>query len=279
MTRWAWLPALGTLCWVSGAFAQAPAWQFRWQAGQVLTYRVEQQTRAAEVVGNGKTETTTKMSLVKRWQVHDVDAGGVATLRHSLASLRLETTLPSGEKLLFDSANPDKSDPQMREQLSRFVGVPLATLRVDGLGRVVEVKESKFGPASRFEAEPPFVVVLPGAEVKAGQAWQRDYHVTQEPPAGTGEKYPAVQKYDWQRLQVEGATIGVTTELKALPEALADRVPLLQVQPEGEAVFDLVNGRLHSARLRVQKELKGHQGEGSSYRFESTYTEEYVANK
>src|SRR5207249_4975021 len=107
-------------------------------------------------------ETRTKLNLTKRWQVLDVDAAGVATLQLALASLRLETTTPSGGVLLFDSQDADKSDPHMREQLGRFVGQPLALLRMDSQGKVVEVKESKHGPASRFETEPPFVLVFPG---------------------------------------------------------------------------------------------------------------------
>ena len=56
--------------------------------------------------------------------------------------------------------------------------------------------------------------------------------------------------------------------------AQADQEPLLQWQPEGEVVFDLQRGRLHSARLTINKELKNHQGEGSSYKFQSTYVEQ-----
>jgi hypothetical protein len=66
----------------------------------------------------------------------------------------------------------------------------------------------------------------------------------------------------------------LTTTLKAFPENLLDRVPLLQLQPEGEVTFDLDTGRLKKAVLHIKKELAGQQGEGSSYRFESTYTEE-----
>ena len=64
-----------------------------------------------------------------------------------------------------------------------------------------------------------------------------------------------------------------------MPENALDRVPLLQLQPEGEVVFDIALGRLHSASLKIEKELKGHQGEGSSYKFQSSYTEKYVENK
>jgi hypothetical protein len=255
------------------------AWRFRWQAGQILTYRVEQQTRSFEVEGSAKIEIRTKVSLVKRWRVLSVDKDGVATIQHSLVSLRLENTAPSGETLLFDSTNPDKSDPQLREQMTPYVGVPLSTLNIDALGRLVAVKESKFGPASRYEAELPFLITLPEKGASPGQSWQRTYPITLEPPQGTGEKYNAMQTYTCKRIEGAGAVLGVQTEMKTQPEALADRTPLLRFQPEGEVVFDIRSGRLHSALLRVKKELKGHQGEGSSYLFESTYSERYVDDR
>jgi len=271
-------PVVVVLCATQAAPAQ-PAWRFRWQAGQVLLYRVEQQTRSLEVDADGKVETKTRVRLVKRWQVLAVDKDGVATLRHSLVSLRLENTAPSGETIVFDSSDPAKSDAQLREQMAPMVGVPLSTLRVDGRGRLIEVEESKFGPASRYEAELPFLIALPGTEAKAGQSWQREYQITVEPPQGTGEKYAAVQTYSCRRVQGAGAYLGLKTEMKTLPEALGDQVPLLRLQPEGEVVFDLGAGRLHAARLQVRKELKDHQGAGSSYLFESTYTEQYAGDK
>src|SRR5262249_53584332 len=149
----------------------------------------------------------------------------------------------------------------------------------DPLGRVVEVKELKFGSASGFESEPPFAAVLPGAALAPGQGWERAYQMTLEPPRGTGEKYAAVQRYACKGIDGALATLGVTTEVKNPPEAAADQVPLLQMLHEGEVVFDLRAGRLHRAALKVDKEVKGHQGEGSSYRFQSSYTVEYAGDR
>lgn len=270
----------GSLAIISGlilavpALAQTPAMRFQWRPGQVLTYRVEQTTSAAEVIEGKKTETSSKLANVKRWQVLDVDGAGVATLQLSLTALRIETTAPSGEALVFDSANPQGSNPQMREQLGKFVGQPLAVLRVSAQGKVLEVKESKFGPASRFESEPPFVVTLPAEGTP--REWERAYKITLEPPHGTGEKFDAVQKYVAQAAAGKTLTVALTTTLKTAPAALADQIPLLQMQPQGEASFDLQNGRLEKAQLKIEKELKGHQGEGSSYKFQSTYTEQLV---
>ncbi len=254
-------------------------WRFKWQAGKVLTYRVEQQTEATEINGDSKARTLTHLKLTKRWTVQAVDASGVATVQHSLAELRMELTTPGGETLVFDSAAPEKSDPKLREQMSRYVGVPLATLRVDARGQVIEVKESRFGPASRFEAEPPFALVLPAAVVKPGQDWHRDYKITQEPPAGAGEKYQAVQHCTCKDVAGGMVTVTLTTALATQPKSLADRIPLLQFQPEGTIVFDAEHGRLQEAKLTVSKELKGHAGEGTSYLFRSSYGERFAGER
>jgi hypothetical protein len=277
MMRRAMAAALAVLVIASGARAQAPA-RFRWQTGQVLVYRIEQSMLASEVVGDTRAEDRTRHTATQRWQVLAVDPAGVATLQLSNQALMYEATRANGDVLRFDSANLDKSTPQLREQFSRYVGQPLAVLRVDGFGRVVEVKESKFGSAGRFEVEPPFVGLLPPDGLKPGQAWERSYPITLGPPHGTGEKYVAVQRYACKGVTNGLAAIGLTTEMKTQPEAAGDRVPLLEMQPEGEMVFDLQAGRLHSAALRVDKELKGHDGEGSSYHFQSTYTVQYAGD-
>jgi hypothetical protein len=263
----------------SAAPAQTAGWRFHWEKGQVLTYRVEHTSTATEVAGGQTNGFSSKLTLTKRWQVKDVDAAGVATLELSLTAMRHEITPPSGKTLVFDSADADRSDAAMKEQLSKYVGTVLAVLRVDGLGRVVEVKESKHGPASKFDSDLPFKLVLPGAEVKEGAAWERSYKITLEPPQGTGEKYDARQTYTCQSLKDGAATVAFTTVLVNPPESVADRRPLLPMQTEGQVVFDAGAGVMKSARVRIDKELKGHQGEGSSYRLQSNYTEEYTGDR
>ncbi len=279
MMRISFITCVSVVFLTSAAAAQNTPWQFRWQQGQTLTYRVEHVSSASETISETKTESKTQLNLTKRWQVLEVDATGVATVQLSLLALRLETTKPSGGTLLFDSANRDKSDPHMAEELSRFVGQPLAVLRVDLYGRVIEVKESKHGPASRFEAEPPFVIVLPNGAPLPGQSWQRPYKIKLEPPQGTGDAFDAVQRYTCKSAADGTATVALTTTLKAMPESPLDRVPLLQLQPEGEIVFDTQAGRLIQARLKIEKELQEHQGKGSSYRFQSTYVEDLLGDK
>src|SRR3954447_875090 len=138
----------------------APAPQFRWKAGQVLTYRVSQSTEAVETLKDQTLTTTSRLDVVKRWQVVDVAADGTATLQMTLTRLRMENKPPAGDPILFDSSDPAKSHEQLREEMGKYVGPPLTVVRIDARGRLVEVKESKFGPASRLESDLPFKMVL-----------------------------------------------------------------------------------------------------------------------
>jgi hypothetical protein len=280
MTR-LWLLTLAAGLSLAGTVpAQSAAWKFSCPKTGVLTYRVEQITSATEVIGGNKTATTTRLNLVKRWKCLGPDKGREGLRwQLTLVSLRIETTKANGEVLRFDSENPGKGTPELRGQLAKLVGNPLALVRLAPSGKVIEVIESKHGPASRFESEPPFVLVMPGAAPKAGQAWQRSYQMTLAPPQGAGEKFDAVQKYVCKEIKEGKATIGLTTVIKHLPESLLDQVPLMQMQPAGEVVYDIPAGRMESARLKIDKELKDHQGKGSSYRFQSLYSERLVMGK
>ena len=259
------------------ALAQAPA-RMRWATGQVLLYRVENVTEAADAVADSKSETKSVLKVTKRWQVTAVDAAGTATLQLSLTSMLQERTSPGGDVLRFDSANPDKSTPELKAALAGFLNTTLATIRVDVYGRVVEVKESK-SDAAGFENELPFLVTLPAPAFQPNDTWERSYKITLPPPLGTGQKHDAVQKYTCKAVTADAATIALTTELKAPPKAVADAVPLWQMMPEGEVVYDLKNGRLHSAKLAINKEMKNHQGEGSSCSFKSTLTIQYAGDR
>jgi hypothetical protein len=280
MTRRAMTTVLALL--VLGSLARAQeTGRLRWQPGQVLLYRAEHATLATDAMGDTRSETRTRLSLTKRWQVLEVDAAGVATLQMSLLTLSYETTLPNGEVMAFDSANPDKSSEQVRTQFTRYLGQPLVVVRIDSQGKVVEVKEAKFGfgSAAKFENELPFKIVLPTEGLRQGQTWDRNYQITLEPPQGTGEKVDAVQHCACKGVAGSLATVNVTTEIKNPPQAQADQVPLWQMQPEGEIVFDVQAGRMHKATLKIEKEAKGLQGEGSSTHFQSMYTEQYVGDR
>ncbi len=265
--------AVVAMIWASAAPAQEPNWQFRWQKGQVLTYKAEHKTHVEEVVEKSKVASGSKLSVVKRWQVAEVDAKGNAVLHLSLTAMRNEQTRPNGEILLFDSANPENNSAELREQMSKFIGQTLAILSIDSQGRVLEVKQ---GSAARYEAEPPFAVVFPPTPAKIGQAWLRPYSVTLDPPYGNGEKFEAKQSIKCTNLAAGKAMLAIANQFSAMPENVKDHVPLIQKLSEGQVTFDLQTGRMVEVQLNIDRTLTNHHGEGSSYRFQSSFTEKLI---
>jgi hypothetical protein len=256
----------------SPAFAQVP-WQFKWAKGQTFTYKIKHVTSVVETLEKGTNKSNSNLDLVNRWTVTDIDAKGIASLSLTLVSMRNEQIRGNGDTLLFDSQNLDKSTPELREQMVKYMGQTVALLRLDTYGRVIDVKQ---GNAANFDVEPPFVVVFPDAKAAVGQAWRRPFKLTLEPPYGAGEKFDVEQRYDCRKIDGGKATIGIKTEFKTMPDNARERLPLLQKEIEGEAVFDLQAGRLISARLNIDKTIENHQGKGTSYQFKSQYVRDLV---
>jgi hypothetical protein len=276
----AWIVAVAT---ASLAAAQAQPPRFKFQKDQTLTYKVQQVTSATETLVDDKTkqpattQTVNKLDLVKHWHVADVDAKGITTLELALVSMRMERKLPNqAEPDVFDSTQPDKLN---QEEMARLIGKTLAVLRIDAQGRLVEVKESNVGPASRFVTDLPFKITLPDEAPKEGEAWERNYTIQLDPPHGTGEKYQATQKYQLKPAVKGFMVVGLTTAVKDPPTSGTEQVPLLPLIPQGDVYFHPETGLYYAARLKVQKELTNHQGEGSKYIFASTYAEDYVPPK
>jgi hypothetical protein len=263
------------------AVASAEPPRFRFTKGETLAYHLVQTTNVTDTVPDEKTNkpvetvVSTKVDLVRHWKVVDVDGKGTATVEMSIASMRWERKTGSEEDV-FDSSKPDDLN---KSEMAKHVGPVLAMLRIDSQGKVVDVKGSKVGPASRFVTELPFKLVLPDAEPKVAETWERTYTIQLDPPLGTGEKYPAVQKYTVKEPQGGFLTVGITTEVKSPPAQAADQIPLLPLTQEGTLFFHAASGQYYGARCKVVRELKNHQGEGSTYKFVSTYVEDLVPPK
>lgn len=259
-----------------GSLANAAGPQFHWKKNQVLEYSVEQVTNVSDTA-EGKTESTnTRLNLRKRWLVQDVDANGVATLQLSLLSLRMELGKNSDTPITFDSGKVDPVNAELNKEMLQYIGKPIAILRLDSFGRLIDVKESHFGPASRYATELPFRLTMPAVMPGEGQSWERTFQIKLEPPQGAGETYNAAQRFTCKSVTASVLTVGLSTTIKELPEAATDRIPLLSMQPAGTVTFDLGSGRMKKADLRMEAEVADHRGPGSKYKFLSTYVESLI---
>lgn len=267
--------SLGVVLAQPPAPAAAPPLRFKWQAGQVQTYKVSQQTVIQETTLDDKTEkpvvgeARTNLTLTRKWTVKDVDAMGVATLEMQITAVRNEFKKPDGTTDLRDSSIPEQA-----KEMAEYLNKPVVVVRVDSQGKLIEVKEAKTGSAARLHAELPFRFLLPDAGPAAGQTWERPFAFKLEPPAGTGESYDFVQKYTCKDVKDNLATINVQTTLKAPPKTTGEQVPLAPMLWTGEVYFNALAGKYHAARLTAKAELVNHLGEGTKFVYSSVYNED-----
>ncbi|MFO0866823.1 MAG: hypothetical protein U0744_19660 [Gemmataceae bacterium] len=254
------------------AFAQTP-WRYKWEKGQVLTYKTQHVTKVVETLEKSKLEIGSRLTLLKRWVVTDVDGQGNATLEMSLVAMRNEQTRPNGEKLIFDSKDVPNSTPAL-QGMSKFIGKTLHSVKLNPLGQAIEAKEDV---KAKFDAEPPFVVVIPGtASPQEGQSWTRPFSIAS--PTGSDEKIDFVQKFVCSKFADGKATLQVSNELKTDVKTPSDRIPLLQRETSGQATFDFERGITVAVQLSVDKKAENHQGVGTSYRYQSTFVEQLEPN-
>jgi hypothetical protein len=185
--------------------------------------------------------------------------------------------MPNGETWEFDSAAPEQSHKQLREQLGPIIGKSLAVLRVDGTGKVMEVRSTYHSNAGRYESDLPFTITLTGADLQTGQTWTRPYRITLDPPLGAGEKFQAEQTYQVRGADGTQALIAFASTIKDPPKDPKGRLALLQMQPQGEVTFDSRLGMIIHARVQTGGVVEGHHGEGSRYEFSSEYREQLIA--
>lgn len=243
---------------------------FQFKEGQVITYQVDQQSVATDAMGENASTVKNRTRVTKEWRVAQVGPEKVATVEMRLRRLIIETTRPNGEVLRFDSEMPEGP---LKESLAPLVGPVVAKLKIDIAGRVLEVLESRFGSPSRFDAEPPFIIIANGRQPMTGLAWNRAYTAVLSPPAGAGEKIDLVQKYEIKALDKGLATLEIKT-VPARPFASpADEIPLIQIMPGGMVVFDLARGLVKSAELEIDRKIMDASGPGSLYRFQGTFRE------
>ncbi|WP_020468971.1 hypothetical protein [Zavarzinella formosa] len=263
---------------LTGASADSP--RFKFKTGETLQYHIDQKTEITETVIDEKTskpetkKVATALDLVRQWKVSDVDAKGTATLEMSIIKMRWEQKVGEAEADVFDSAKPDELN---KSVMAKNVGPVLAVLTVDITGKVIAVKETKVGPAHRFLADIPFKLAFPEGEIK--ENWTRDYTIQLDPPHGTGEKYAAKQTYKVIDPKNGFLIYGLTTDVTELPKGAAEQIPLIPSMQAGPLFFHAESGRYYGSRLKIEKELANHQGDGTSYKFVSTYTEDFIPAK
>lgn len=265
------------------------ALRFQWQAGQSLTYSVQQVITVTETTleeGTNKpvvAATVTKLNLTRRWDVKSVEPSGVAVLEMVILGMKQTINRPGPKdkdgKPTVDSIVMDSTTAEGQQLMAAYLNKPIVTIKIDAQGKLLEAKSANTASAERLQIELPFRLTLPDTMPAINGTWDRAFTIKLDPPNGTGEKYDATQTYTLKGENMGYAVIGVATALKLPPKDPAEMPPLVPYLWDGEVYVQRTTNRYAGARLSVKKEITNHQGTGSKFTYETTYTEALAGGK
>ncbi|MBX9652148.1 hypothetical protein K2Y11_00870 [bacterium] len=269
--------SIGSVMGADPALAQLP-FSFKFREGSPLYYRTVHETKVEVKQGEESAATASTVKQLKKWDVKKIDALGVATIELSIQELALDNTDPSGETVKFDSTDLTGSNPQLVEQLKGVVGRPIIEIQIDNTGAIKGYKH--LTARQDVLRDLPFMITVPNEKIPTvGTAWRRDFPIPLEPPLST----PARTLRGVQNCNVTASDsnkLVVDVESKLLDEVKTPKemLPVVQFLPKGTIVLDPKGGRMLQAKMTIDQTINDFQGAGSTYKFFSQYSEDFVDN-
>lgn len=247
--------------------------RYRFKPGETLRWEVEHRAQIRTTI-QGTTQTAETVSTsVKVWKVDSVDADGQAKFTYSVESVDMRQKYDGRQELHYNS-DVDKEPPPGFGDAAKAVGVPLATVTLDALGKTLHREEilQQPTPASDMLTPP-----LPSDAVAIGESWTIPADIKVSLRSGEVKKIKARQHYALESVEGDVATIRFETQIlspvRDNPEIEAQ---IAQSKSVGQIRFSLAEGRILSQQSDVDERVNGFQGEASSMHCVTRFSEKLL---
>lgn len=265
------LAVLIAATWVGRAQAEEPLrWKFA--AGQGFDYQMKQDMTMNMNAGPaGQMATSTDQNMSMTWNIKSVDDKGSAVVEQKVERIQMKMSMPGGQGFDYDSSSeqPATGMAAMVAPMFKAMTAGTMTFTMSPRGEISDVKLSdelaeaiKNGPGGGAGGVDQFkamasqaALTLPENPPKQGDTWTNKVDVAG--PAGGKQTVETTYTYDGTR-DVDGATFAV---IKPSMKLDLGNNPAMQVtakdqKTEGEILFDVAAGQLHSMSLQLDITLE-----------------------
>ncbi len=247
--------------------------RYKFRPGQTLRWEVTHRARVETTV-SGTTQTAdTQTTSVKVWRVTAVAPDGSATFEHSVESVDMRQKL-SGRMETHYNSRTDKTPPVGFETVAKSIGVPLSTITLDPLGKIVKRQAARPKPGGEHEGQ--ITIPFPEEAVPVGHTWSFPYEIDVPTHAGTIQKVKTLQSFTLEEVKDGVATIRVATQVLTPIHDPALEVQLVQREATGMVRFEIASGRVVEQQMEVDKQVVGFSGPASSLHYRTRFTEKYL---
>ncbi|MGD9633774.1 MAG: DUF6263 family protein [Pirellulales bacterium] len=240
-------------------------WKFT--AGEVLDFSMDQDMNMNIQAGPAAQMTTTaEQTMNMSWNIKSVDDAGNAEIEQRFKRIQLKMTVPGGQGLVYDtdSTEPAVGMAAMIAPTMEAMTAGSFTFKMTPRGEISDVKFSeelqkaiKGGPGGEAAGAEQFksmvsqvAFVLPENAPKPGETWKTT--VTVNNPAGGNQTVDTTYTFDGTR-EADGTTFAV---IKPSMNMQLAKNPMMEMKmkeqkTDGEVLFDLKAGRLHSMSVNL----------------------------
>ena len=246
--------------------------RYKFTPGQTLRWEVEHRAQVRMTVsGTTQTAETFSQSL-KVWKVAQVDRDGQATFIHSVDRVNMRQEMNGRAPVTFNSET-DPQAPLGFQDVAKAVGVPLSTVTLDPLGKIVKRVDS---PIKHAASTQYITIPLPEEPVAIGATWSFADDLTVTLRDKQQKKIQRRQELTLEEVKNGIAVIRIETKVLTPVGNPAVEAQLVQGELNGRIRFDVERGRIDSQQLDLDRHVVGVQGEASSMHYVTRFTERFL---
>ena len=251
--------------------AGAPTYLLRYKftRGETLRWEVEHQAEVRMTVSASTQTADTFSKSVKLWTVLEADKQGRVKFIHSVDRVQMRQKLTGRDEVTYDSTT-DKEAPVGFQDVAKSVGKPLSSIRMDAMGKILDREDlvSQQSPGSKHVTIP-----LPEEPVSVGHQWTMPDDMNVTGRDGQSKRIQRRQQFTLEEVKHGIATIRVETQVLSPVSDPSIEAQLVQGETNGRIRFDIEAGRIDSQQMDLDKHVVGVQGDTSSMRYVTRFSE------
>lgn len=246
--------------------------QYRYQAGEVVTYAIEHQATVDTTIAGNSQKTQMRSKSTRSLHVEDVQPDGRSRFVHIIDDVDMWSEVGGRAAVRYNSRE-DREPPAEYAHVAESVGVPISTITMSADGQIVERQDKVVHPNFGLGG---ISIPLPAEPVAVGHEWSQPLDLQIRLDDNRVKTIKTRQLYRLEKVETGVATISLKTQVLTPVDDARVKSQLVQRLSSGEIRFDLDAGRLLSKQLDWDETVLSFNGADSSMKYLARLTEQLI---
>jgi hypothetical protein len=246
--------------------------RYQFAPGQSQRWQIEHST-STETRISGKHELSRSHGLsTKRWFIKSVEKDGSATIVYSMDDAEMWHQIGDQTAVSY-SSRTSKSVPDEYAHIAETIGIPLASVRIDAAGNVLE-KSAIYRDINLGMSE--FSIAFPKEAIEIGHQWNTTSEFNARMENGGQKRIKTRLVYQLVSVDNDFATISRNVEVLTPIEEPGIMSQIAQHITKGSLEFDIKQGRLLEVEIRWDESVQGFSTPDSFMKYLGKWTQTFV---